>query len=164
LYWSRYAVCLLVSNSSNSQSFKLKFSFKGLKNLRIRYATEDATDTELILRPKTTLPLFMSPIIAGQDKYVDPSVKIEDFDEDSEDNVDKTISRWVDAIWKTYDVNADDRLDKAEAWKFCDENLNGMISHVKFLDMWDLMDTDNSGDLSRTELARMVTDLRNGAH
>ena len=93
-----------------------------------------------------------------------PKVIIEDFDEDSKDHVDKTILRWVEAIWKTYDVNADDRLYKAEAWKFCDENLNGMISHVKFLDMWDLMDTDDSGDLSRTELAKMVTDLRNGAH
>ena len=66
LYWTHSGVCLLVSNSSNSQSFKVKFSFKGLENLCIRYAADDATDTELILRPKTTVPLFMNPITAGQ--------------------------------------------------------------------------------------------------
>ena len=61
----------------------------------------------------------------------------------------------VNSVWETYDLNKDDKLDKAESQKFFDEIING---HEKLENLPDFetffttTDADGDKDITKDEL------------
>jgi hypothetical protein len=152
--WMDSGVCMLFANSSNEKTWKISLTFNGLENLYIRLAEKDETNAEIIVRPNATVPFFLNPINPGEDTtFRMPDVRKEVIDDDGEDQVDLSVLKWVEAIWSTYDADGNDELDKAEAWRFCNENMHGMITQANFQTTWELMDQDQSNSLCRSELA-----------
>jgi len=61
-------------------------SFKGLGNLKLRHADEDATDAEIIVKANSSLPFFLNPIIAGENtEFRMPKMTSTSFDDDCDD-------------------------------------------------------------------------------
>jgi hypothetical protein len=79
-----------------------------------------------------TNAIFLNPLKVGDATDVVYWKEVEPCEGRAASEPDPSIVKWVEMIWKNYDVDGNDILDMAEAWRFIKENMGGQTTRDNF--------------------------------
>jgi Ca2+-binding EF-hand superfamily protein len=88
-----------------------------------------------------------------------PKFTVEEFDGDGLEEPDPAILAFVESVWGDYDDDGSEELDRVEAWRFCQDFLREKVNKANFEEMYLLTDKDESGSLSKEEIALFMTKI-----
>lgn len=146
--------CMVFENSDSENAKKIGVNIDGSQNLRI-----DGGDTfvekSITVQPNNRNSVIMKLLTDGTNPSLQCGFTCSNVPGANVEEVEDQWTQYVDGCWPKFDTDGSGELEKEEAMKFCRQLFTGS-SPAEFERYFAIMDIDNSGAISKSEMAHFM--------